>query len=70
MDQQISKIKNILYIGSGYVGSLSALTMAVYNQEVQFTVFDINRKLIDSWNRGEMPFYEPELEEIYSKAKK
>ena len=57
------QIKNILYIGSGYVGALSAITMAVSNPDIQLTVFDINKKLIDKWNEGSdhqsLPFFEP-----------
>lgn len=68
------QLQNVLYIGSGYVGSLSAITMAVQNPGVEFRVFDINRKLIDKWNSAhndedELPFFEPQLQEFYSRAK-
>jgi len=36
------ELNEILYIGAGYVGSLSAITMAVQNPHINFTVFDIN----------------------------
>ena len=61
---------NVLYIGSGYVGGLSAITMAVQNPNVKFTVYDINRKLIEKWNNNDdLPFYEPMMKEYCEKAK-
>jgi hypothetical protein len=46
MDSPVKALKNVLYIGSGYVGSLSAITMAVQNPKISFTVYDINVSLI------------------------
>ena len=43
------KITSVMYIGAGYVGTLSAITMAVSNPKVSFTVFDINKELIEKW---------------------
>lgn len=55
-------------MGAGYVGSLTAITMAVLNPNVDFVVCDINKDLIHKWNNRIMPFYEPGLDEHYSKA--
>ncbi len=60
------QIQNLLVIGGGYVGSLSAITMAVQNPEIKIQVFDINKKLIDKWNsvknsEENLPFFEPML---------
>jgi len=47
-------------VGAGYVGAMTAITMAVKNPEVEFTVCDINEALIKRWNDGkELPFFEP-----------
>ena len=46
-------------VGAGYVGALTAITMAVKNPSVQFKVCDINQRLIDRWNQDDLPFYEP-----------
>lgn len=46
-------------IGAGYVGSLTAITMACKNPQTQFKVCDINEALIARWNDGDLPFYEP-----------
>ena len=60
MERNSKLLQNILYIGSGYVGSLSAITMAVQNPEVKFVVYDINEKLIKKWQDNKnLPFYEP-----------
>ena len=42
--------------------------MAYKNPEVHFKVCDINRKLIDRWTDGDLPFYEPDLETYYKQA--
>lgn len=56
-------------VGAGYVGALTAITMAVKNPSVQFIVCDINESLIARWNQGnELPFYEPQLDEYYRRA--
>ena len=58
----------VTVVGAGYVGALTAITMACRNPEVQFKVCDINRKLIDRWIEGDLPFYEPGLEAYYKEA--
>jgi len=52
-------------IGAGYVGALTAITMACKNPNTLFKVCDINEELIDSWNACELPFYEPLLDEYF-----
>lgn len=52
-------------VGAGYVGALTAITMAYRNPKVHFKVCDINQKLIDRWNRDDLPFFEPDLEEYF-----
>lgn len=75
MDSPVKALKNILYIGSGYVGSLSAITMAVQNPQISFTVYDINVSLIAQWNKCAKnqdefgtPFFEPKMNECLQKA--
>lgn len=55
-------------IGAGYVGSLTAITMACRNPQVTFKVCDINENLIKRWNCGDLPFFEPQLEEYFKTA--
>ena len=52
-------------IGAGYVGALTSITMAYRNPKTQFKVVDINQKLIDRWNRDDLPFFEPDMEEYF-----
>ena len=56
-------------IGAGYVGSLTAITMACKNPQTQFKVCDINEALIARWNDGDLPFYEPQLDDYFQRAK-
>lgn len=56
-------------VGAGYVGALTAITMACRNPTTLFKVCDINQGLIDRWNMDDLPFYEPELDAYYRKAK-
>ena len=58
----------VTIIGAGYVGALTAITMACKNPAAYFKVCDINEKLIERWNSGELPFYEPQLADHYMKA--
>jgi len=62
---QAHKADNLVVtsVGAGYVGAMTAITMAVKNPKVQFIVCDINQELVDKWNRLECPFFEPQLEE-------
>jgi len=43
---------SVACIGAGYVGALTAITMACANPEVSFKVCDINKELIAKWNNG------------------
>ena len=43
--------------------------MACRNSTTQFKVCDINQRLIDRWNQDDFPFYEPELDTYFHKAK-
>ena len=45
-------MQNVLYVGSGYVGALSAIIMSTQNPKINFTVFDINQTLIHDWQRS------------------
>ena len=46
-------------VGAGYVGALTAITLACRNAETKFKVCDINEGLIARWNEGDYPFFEP-----------
>jgi UDPglucose 6-dehydrogenase len=56
--------KNILCIGAGYVGGPTMAVIAYKCPQYKITVVDINHERIAQWNSGELPVYEPGLDEI------
>ena len=58
------KIESICCIGAGYVGGPTMAMIAAKCPHIQVTVADINEARIDAWNSGDLPIYEPGLEQI------
>jgi UDPglucose 6-dehydrogenase len=58
----------VCVVGAGYVGSLTAITMAAQCPAVHFTVCDINQALVSKWQKAVLPFYEPQLGEYFEKV--
>ena len=56
-------------VGAGYVGALTTITMACKNPNTQFVVCDINEQLIRRWNNDDIPFFEPQLDAYFHRAK-
>ena len=57
-------IKNVVFIGAGYVGGPTIAVMASKCPHIKFTCVDINKDRIDAWNSKTLPIYEPGFEEI------
>ena len=62
-------MKNILCIGAGYVGGPTMAVIADRCPDCKVTVVDINANRIAAWNSGELPIYEPGLEEVVNRCR-
>lgn len=56
----------ICCIGAGYVGGPTMAMIAHKCDDTEVTVVDLNAERIAAWNSGDLPIYEPGLEEIVS----
>jgi len=55
-------MSKICVIGTGYVGMVTGTCLADLGNQV--TCFDIDKSRIDKLNNGEMPIYEPGLQQL------
>ena len=67
MTQMKPKKMNVAIIGTGYVGLTTGVTLAFFGHEV--SCLDVDPSKIDQLNRGEVPIYEPHLEELLKVAR-
>ncbi|KAI1109111.1 nucleotide sugar dehydrogenase [Nemania sp. NC0429] len=58
------RVRNICFIGAGYVGGPTAAVMAYHNPQIRVTVVDRDTARIRRWNSRHLPIYEPELRPI------
>src|SRR5688500_6769354 len=54
----------ICCIGAGYVGGPTMAMIALKAPHIEVRVVDMNKARIDAWNSGNLPIYEPGLDEI------
>ncbi|ADE54586.1 UDP-glucose 6-dehydrogenase [Coraliomargarita akajimensis] len=59
----------ICCIGAGYVGGPTMAMIAHKCADHTVTVVDINQARIDAWNSGDLPIYEPGLDEVVQSAR-
>ena len=58
-------MKNVTFIGAGYVGLVSGTGISDFGHKV--TCYDISYEKINSLKSGEVPIYEPGLQELIKK---
>lgn len=54
----------ICCMGAGYVGGPTMAVIAHKSPRVKVTVVDLSEKQINAWNSGNLPIYEPGLQEV------
>ncbi|KAI1824034.1 nucleotide sugar dehydrogenase [Xylaria intraflava] len=62
-------VRNICYIGAGYVGGPTAAVTAYQNPHIRVTVVDKDERRIRRWNSKHLPIYEPGLRDIVRTAR-
>jgi UDPglucose 6-dehydrogenase len=61
--------KDILCIGAGYVGGPTMSVIAERCPQYRVTVVDIDEARIRAWNSGNLPIFEPGLDEVVARAR-
>jgi UDPglucose 6-dehydrogenase len=71
MDENFTMIfkKNILCIGAGYVGGPTMAVIAQKCPQYKVTVVDIDSARIAEWKSGNLPIYEPGLDDIVKEVR-
>lgn len=59
----------ICCIGAGYVGGPTMAMIAKQCPDITVTVVDINAQRVDAWNSGELPVFEPGLDDVVREAR-
>ncbi len=60
---------NICCIGAGYVGGPTMAMIALKCPDITVTVVDMNAARIAAWNSGNLPIFEPGLDEVVNAAR-
>ena len=60
---------NICCIGAGYVGGPTMAMIALKCPDITVTVVDMNAARIAAWNTGNLPIFEPGLDDVVQQAR-
>jgi UDPglucose 6-dehydrogenase len=60
---------NICCIGAGYVGGPTMAMIALKCPDISVTVVDMNAARIAAWNDGNLPIFEPGLDDVVNRAR-
>ncbi|POS70005.1 UDP-glucose 6-dehydrogenase [Diaporthe helianthi] len=66
---QTRPVRNICFVGAGYVGGPTAAVMAFHNPQILVTVVDLDGPRIRRWNSRHPPVHEPGLGDILRVAR-
>ncbi|KAL2752021.1 hypothetical protein ACRALDRAFT_2114172 [Sodiomyces alcalophilus JCM 7366] len=58
------EVKNVCFVGAGFVGGPTAALIAFHNPHIQITVVDLNAERIAAWNSPHLPIHESGLPKI------
>ncbi|ROT38002.1 UDP-glucose 6-dehydrogenase [Sodiomyces alkalinus F11] len=58
------EVKNICFVGAGFVGGPTAALIAFHNPHIQVTVVDLNAERVAAWNSPHLPIHETGLPKI------
>ncbi|KAJ5095012.1 UDP-glucose 6-dehydrogenase [Penicillium argentinense] len=62
-------VRNVCFVGAGYVGGPTAAVIAHQNPSINVTVVDKDQRRIRRWNSRHLPIYEPGLADIVRVAR-
>ncbi|KAI9925880.1 hypothetical protein MW887_005686 [Aspergillus wentii] len=62
--RRVFEIRNACFVGSGYVGALTAIVLASKNPHIHFHVVDFDPHRIAAWNSDCLPILEPGVDEL------
>ncbi|KAK0639533.1 UDP-glucose 6-dehydrogenase [Cercophora newfieldiana] len=57
----VGHVKNVCFVGAGFVGGPTAAVIAYHNPQIQVTVVDLNEERISAWNSSHLPIHEDGL---------
>ncbi|RMZ85143.1 hypothetical protein DV738_g39, partial [Chaetothyriales sp. CBS 135597] len=64
-----AQVRNVCFIGAGYVGAPTAAVLALQNPRLKVNVLDRDQKRIRRWQSPHLPIHEPGLDEVVRAAR-
>ncbi|KAM7210870.1 putative UDP-glucose 6-dehydrogenase [Rhypophila decipiens] len=67
--QNVEPVKNICFVGAGFVGGPTAAVIAFHNPQLIVNVVDLNEQRIAAWNSSHLPIHENGLLKVVRTAR-
>ncbi|RMZ84615.1 hypothetical protein DV737_g1110, partial [Chaetothyriales sp. CBS 132003] len=64
-----AQVRNVCFIGAGYVGAPTAAVLALQNPRLKVNVLDRDQSRIRRWQSPHLPIHEPGLDEVVRAAR-